>query len=149
MADNQPEAIRNWLARAAVGLVFGVNVYCALVFIFQPERYAPGFEVSGVPGEIIVQGFGILFLMWNATYPPVILNPVGQQTLFGVILVQQLIGVVGETWMWTQLPEGHAALLQTGQRFILFDAAGLLIMGSAYFLLFSRRKVLPHDPEPS
>ncbi|HWQ84677.1 MAG TPA: hypothetical protein VN363_08930, partial [Anaerolineales bacterium] len=85
VGDNKRVAI--WLARTAVGLVFAVNVYCALVFIFQPQNYAGGFELSGTSGEIIVQSFGILFLMWNATYPPVLLHPHTQRTLFGVILV--------------------------------------------------------------
>src|SRR5690606_38201296 len=61
-----------WFARGAVGLVFAINLSCALAFITYPENYAAGFELSGVPGVVVVRAFGILFLMWNATYPPVI-----------------------------------------------------------------------------
>ena len=125
-----------WFARIAVGLVFVLNISCALSFILHPEGYAWSFEVSGVSGKTVVEGLGILFLMWNATYPPVLINPRAQKTLFAVILVQQFIGVVGETWMALTLPAGHVALLQTGERFILFDAGGLVLMGIAFLLLF-------------
>jgi hypothetical protein len=149
MRDKEDSGFAIWFARTAVGLVFFINISCAISFILWPERYAPGFEVSGVPGEIIVQSFGILFLMWNATYPPVILRPSRHQTLFAVILVQQLVGVLGEAWLWINLPAGHTALLQTGLRFIVFDGLGLLIMGAAYLLLFARRAAPPQANEIS
>ncbi len=124
-----------WVARSTIGLVFALNIECALAFILHPYRYVGGFEISGVPSELIVQSFGILFLMWNATYPPVILNPHTQHTLFGIILVQQLIGLMGETWLLLKLPAGHPALYATGLRFIVFDGFGLLIMGLAFLCL--------------
>ena len=124
-----------WLARLVVGTVFFFNVACALAFVAQPDRYAPGFEVSGVPGRVLVRGIGILFLMWNATYPPVLVRPDRNRTLFAVILVQQAIGLTGETWMWATLPAGHAALWTTGLRFIAFDGAGLVGMGLVFWLL--------------
>jgi len=127
--------VATWFARLAVGFVFAVNLNCALAFILQPERYAPGFEISGVPGTVAVQGFGLLFLMWNATYPPVILHPDRNRMLYWVILSQQSIGVIGETWLWLQLPAGHAALAATGLRFILFDGFGLVLMGTALLVL--------------
>lgn len=124
-----------WFARLAVGSVFAVNVACALSFIFRPEYYTAGFELSGIPGKVTVQGYGILFLMWNVTYPAVILRPQAEKTLFLIILVQQAIGCVAETWMWLTLPGAHLALRATGLRFILFDGAGLVWMGVAYILL--------------
>lgn len=121
-----------WLARIAVGIVFAVNVWCALVFIFDPGSYVGGFELNGLPGRIIIQGFGILFLMWNATYPPVIFDPRTQRTLFVIILIQQAIGVIGETWLWLSLPSGHSALAATAFRFIMFDGIGLIAMGFTF-----------------
>jgi len=73
--------------------------------------------------------------MWNATYPLVILRPQAHTTLFLIIICQQAIGVVGETWLWLALPAGHAALAATGLRFIVFDGLGLLLMGLAFGLL--------------
>ena len=64
-----------WLARAAFLLVFAINVQCAASFVLWPDAYAPSFEVAGVPGAAAVQGLGIAFLMWNATYPAVIASP--------------------------------------------------------------------------
>jgi hypothetical protein len=132
-------ALRVWLARAVVASVFVANVSCAIAFIVQPERYAPGFELSGLPGQVLIQALGILFLMWNATYPPVVLRPESNKTLFGVILVQQAIGLAGETWIWLRLPPGHDALWRTGLRFMIFDGLGLALMGAAYGLLWTAR----------
>lgn len=135
MIQDSARAPAVWFARIAVGLVFAGNVACALAFVLQPDSYAAGFEITGVPGKTVVQGIGILFLMWNATYPPVILRPAAQSTLFAVVLVQQAIGVVGEIWLGLSLPAGHAALLDTGLRFLLFDGLGLALMGAAFVLL--------------
>jgi hypothetical protein len=128
-----------WLARAVVGAVFAVNVACALSFLARPEAYAPGFELSGVPGRALVRGLGILFLMWNATYPPVILQPARHRLLFAVVLAQQAIGLAGEAWLWLALPEGHDALRATGLRFIVFDGAGLLALIAGYALSAARK----------
>jgi hypothetical protein len=124
-----------WLARVIVGAVFLMNVSCALAFILHPDQYAPGFEVAGVPGRIYVQGLGILFLMWNATYPLVIFHPISYRALFVVVLIQQAIGLIGETWLWLTVPPGHSPLHATGLRFILFDGIGLIAMAGAYWLL--------------
>jgi hypothetical protein len=131
----QTLSIALWLARLAVGLVFLFNVECALAFIIRPASYSPSFEVSGVPGDVLVRGIGILFLMWNATYPPVLVKPDRNIILFGVILAQQVIGLMGESWMWLTLPEGHSTLRATAQRFVLFDGTGLIAMGLAYWFL--------------
>ncbi len=125
---------RVWTARAILGAVFAVNVGCALSFLARPEAYAPGFELSGTSGQALVRGLGILFLMWNATYPPVILRPAEHRLLFAIILAQQAIGLAGEGWLWLALPDGHEALRATGLRFIVFDGAGLLAMAAAFAL---------------
>jgi len=96
--------------------------------------------VSGVPGRVFVQGLGILFLMWNATYPPVILHPDRQRLLFRIVLAQQLIGLVGEAWVWLSLPAGHEALRAAGFRFIAFDGGGLLALAAAYALSRTRNR---------
>jgi hypothetical protein len=129
-----------WLARIIVGAVFLMNVSCALAFILQPETYSAGFEVAGVPGRIYIQGLGILFLMWNATYPLVIFQPIRYRALFVVVLIQQAIGFAGETWLWLTLPAGHSPLRTTGLRFILFDGIGLIAMAGAYWLLMRQEK---------
>lgn len=129
-----------WFARVALGCVFIANISCAVSFILHPQNYTGSFEINGVSGEIIIQSFGILFLMWNATYPPVLLRPNAQRTLFSIILAQQVIGLVGETWLMLELPAGHPALYATGLRFIVFDGFGLVIMAMAFvYLILSTR----------
>jgi hypothetical protein len=117
-----------WLARLALAVVFFFNVSCALVFIARPEVYAPGFEVSGVAGEALVRGMGVLFLMWNVTYPLTIWHPWRYRWLFLIVIVQQAIGLAGETWMLLTLPPGHTALTATGYRFVAFDGGGFMAM---------------------
>lgn len=124
-----------WFARLVVGVVFGVNVWCALVFVLQPEPYLAGFELQGVAGTAMVRGMGILFLMWNVTYPPVLFDPRKFMALFAVLLVQQCIGVIGETWLWLNLPPGHTNLSAAGWRFIVSDGLGLVGLSIAYAML--------------
>lgn len=114
-------------ARVAVALVFAVNVQCAASFALWPEAFAPG--------------LGVAFLMWNATYPPVIANPRRFRALFAVLLVQQVVGLTGESWILLSLPVGHAALAASIIRFIAFDAAGLMLMAAAlsWLVLADRR----------
>lgn len=127
--------LRAWLARIAVGAVFAVNVQAALAFITDPARYAPGFELAGVAGETAVRGLGVAFLMWNATYPLVIWRPRRYRTLFGVVLAQQTIGVLGESWIRATLPAGHATLASGVERFIVFDTIGLAVMLATFAIL--------------
>ncbi len=127
----------DWIARLAVGAVFIMNIWCAAAFLIAPEDYAPGFGLSGDLGTAVVRGFGILFLMWNASYPPVIWEPRRNGTLFMVVLVQQIIGLVGEAWLVRGLPSAAYALRPAGMRFILFDGAGLALMLAAFLALRS------------
>jgi hypothetical protein len=124
-----------WLARFVVGVVFVLNLSCALAFLLRPNNYATGFELTEVSGRVTVQAMGILFLMWNATYPLVLIHPDRYRALFAVVLAQQAIGVVGELWLLVSLPTGHPTLWATGARFIVFDGAGLLAMGFLFWLL--------------
>lgn len=132
------EAGAAWTSRIAVAAVFSLNVQSALAFILAPDRYTTGFEITGVPGEMLVRSLGVLFLMWNATYPPVIVDPWRFRALFVVVLVQQLIGLSGETWMLLALPHGHDALATTATRFIVFDGTGFVVMALAFAALWRR-----------
>ena len=105
-------------------------------------------------GQAMVRGIGVLFLMWNAPYLPVIWDPEKHWVLGVVVLAQQAIGLIGETWMWLTLPSGHAPLRATGLRFILFDGLGLVLMAVAFgYLTVCRRRtsrmyrtLLPRGP---
>ncbi len=62
------------------------------------------------------------------------------------MLVQQAVGLAGESWLVLSLPPGHAALWATGMRFIVFDGLGLALMLLAYVLL--RRSLTGSGKQP-
>ena len=125
-------------ARIAVAIVFALNVQCALQFVLWPDAFAGAYELSGVAGEAAVRGLGVAFLMWNATYPAVIASPRRFQALYAVALVQQTIGLVGETAILLGLPAGHEVLAASILRFIAFDAGGLALMTAAFVWMLLR-----------
>lgn len=49
--------------RIVVAAVFLINVQCALSFALQPASFAGAYELSGVSGNVAVQGIGVAFLM--------------------------------------------------------------------------------------
>ena len=121
--------IATWAVRLCFAFVFVVNVQCALGFAFAPEVYMGAYELSGVPGRVGIQGIGIAFLMWNCTYPLVIWRPERHRALAGVVLIQQIVGLAGESAIRATLPTGHDLLASSIDLFITFDAVGLLLMG--------------------
>ncbi len=129
-----------WLARLALALVLAWNLQAALAFILAPQAHAPGFELDGVPGRVMVRGLGILFLMWNVPYAAALVHPARHRTAFTCAVVAQGIGLAGETWLLLTLPAGHAALRATGWRFVAFDGAGLLLLAAAWALVWRARR---------
>ncbi len=130
--DKNPGLV--WGARILISGVFIANLTAAVPFTLHPERFMHGFELAGLPGQVAIRSLGILFLMWNATFPPVILYPYRYRMLFSVMLIQQAIGLIGESYMWVTLPAVHANLSATGLRFILFDSIGLAALLIAYLI---------------
>ena len=141
-APATPRGVRAaaWGVRGAFALVFAVNVQCALAFVAQPAAYAPAYELSGAAGTAAVQGIGVAFLMWNATYPAVIAQPRRFRSLAVVVLVQQAIGLVGESCVHAGLPVGHDLLAANIERFIAFDAVGLALMAAAFVWLLAAER---------
>lgn len=125
---------RRWIARALIGLVFAWNVQAALAFIAWPSSFAWAYELGGVPGEAAVRGVGVLFLMWNVPYAPALWHPVRYRLALVLAWTMQLVGLVGETLILVSLPAGHATLGYSVLRFILFDAAGLVLLAIAWWL---------------
>ena len=129
---------RIWLARVLVAIVFVINVQCALQFIIWPDAYTAAYQVEGASAEVMVRTVGICFLMWNATYPPVIAHPERYRVLFGVVIAQQVVGLVGESLLLATLQPGLEALAGSIVRFVAFDAAGLVLLVVALALTRSR-----------
>lgn len=134
---------RIWVARVMVALVFLVNVQCAVQFIAWPESYVAAYQVESASAEAMVRTVGICFLMWNATYPPVIAFPSRYRMLFAVVIAQQAIGLVGESLLLASLGPGLEVLASSIVRFVAFDAAGLVVLAIAFLLSRQSRKVEP------
>lgn len=134
-SKTKPRDLPAIAARIAVALVFALNVQCALQFVLWPASFAGAYELSGVAGEAAVRGLGVAFLMWNATYPAVIASPRRFRSLYVVVIAQQTIGLIGESAILLSLPAGHEILAESIQRFIAFDATGLVIMVAAFVWL--------------
>ena len=135
-----PGEKRVWIARVLVALVFFINVQCAVQFIVWPQAYVAAYQVQGASAEAMVRTVGICFLMWNATYPPVIVRPNKYRVLFGVVVAQQVIGLVGEGLLLASLGEGLAMLASSIGRFVAFDAAGLVLLVIAFALSAARTR---------
>ena len=130
-----------WFSRIAVLFVFIWNIQCAFVFIFTPERYISAYELTGVGGIAAIQGMGVAFLMWNVTYPLVILAPKKHFLLFKIVLIQQLVGLLGESYILLTTASTHLPLKSSLLKFILFDAAGFLLMLIGYIWIAKRIKL--------
>jgi len=122
------------LARAFIGIVILWNVQCAVVFLLWPERFAPGFQLEGAAGEAMVQGMGVLFLMWNVPYAVALWNPVRYRISLYEAVGMQAIGLVGEMLILLSLPPGYELAAQSITRFIFFDGAGLLALLAATWI---------------
>ena len=127
---------RKWLSRILIGIVLFANLQCAVLFLWNPAGYAPGFELSGAIGEAMVRAIGLLFLMWNVPYAVALWNPLKHRVSLYEAIVMQAIGVIGETLLWWKIPAGHPALEATVTRFIAFDAFGLLALLVAAWIVF-------------
>ena len=122
------------LTRILISIVFLVNLQCALVFLIWPEKYAGSFELSGAPGEAMLRGLGVLFLMWNVPYAVALWNPVRFRLALWIAIAMQTIGLVGEVLIALSLPVEHVGIRSTISRFVVFDAAGLLMLSAAAWL---------------
>jgi hypothetical protein len=127
---------RRWIARLLIGLVLAWNVQAALAFLIWPSSFAWAYELSGVPGEAAMRGVAVLFLMWNVPYVPALWHPVRYRLALVLAWTMQLVGLIGESFILVSLPSGHATLGTSVLRFILFDGAGLILLGIAWWLTY-------------
>jgi len=122
------------LARILIGLVFFVNLQCALVFLLWPDKYAGSFELSGVPGEAMLRGLGVLFIMWNIPYAVALWNPIRYRLVLWIAVAMQAVGLLGETLIAISIPVEHIDIRSAIARFVFFDAIGLILLLAAAWL---------------
>lgn len=123
------------IARIFIGVVTFFNLQCAVIFLLFPQRYAPAFEVTGVPGASLVSALGILFLMWNVPYLFALWHPRKYRISLIQAVLMQAVGLLGETILFFNTPTEHLLLRQTAVRFILFDGGGLLLLLAAFLIV--------------
>jgi len=119
---------RIWIARVLIAPVVFFNLQCSLAFLLTPARYAPSFDLIELPGIYMIQGLGLLFLMWNIPYLVALLNP--QKHIISLIesVIMQAIGVTGETILLATVSSDYVMLHASVIRFIVFDASGLILL---------------------
>jgi hypothetical protein len=123
-----------WVGKLLIAVVVFLNLQAAVYFLLRPVDYAAGFELGGVAGNAMIQGTGLLFIMWNIPYLFALVNPLKYRTSLIQAVVMQTIGVAGETILCSLLPAGHQVLTGSVTRFILFDAGDLLLLLIAWAL---------------
>jgi len=131
---SRPATTRLWAGRLLIGTVLLWNVQCAIAFLLMPATYAPGFELSGAAGAAAVRGIGLLFLMWNVPYAVALWHPVRHRTSLYEAVAMQAIGLVGESLILWSLRGAHPVAATGVQRFIAFDATGLMLLLAATWL---------------
>jgi len=126
--------------RLLILIVTAWNLLCAIQFLLYAPDYAPSFDLPfGETGMAVIQSLGILFLMWNIPYIFALLNPTKWFIALISAVLMQFTGLIGEIWIKSQLinPQNMAASIQ---RFILFDAIGLVLLMSAMGLVWRIRR---------
>ena len=130
---------RLWLSRILIGAVLFINIQSAVSFLIQPTKYAPAYELAGIPGDSAIRGFGVLFLMWNIPYIVAFLHPIKYQISLYESILMQSIGLVGESIIALGINQDHIILLNSIIRFVIFDGLGLIALITAALILPKRK----------
>jgi predicted membrane protein len=123
-----------WSARLLIGLVLIINLQSAFVFFWKPATFAPAYELIGVPGQAAIQGFAVLFLMWNIPYLVAWIHPIRFRVSLYEAIAMQSIGLIGESLILWGLPVEHTILRSSITRFIIFDGGGLMALIAAAWI---------------
>jgi hypothetical protein len=129
---------KSWIIRAFIAPVVFFNLQCSYEFILHAERYAPSFDLYEPTGAYLIQGLGLLFLMWNIPYLVALIDPILHVTSLDEAVIMQAIGAVGETLLLLNVPGSYHNLHAAVTRFIFFDGGGLILLIIA---LLVRRKM--------
>jgi hypothetical protein len=123
------------IARILIAVVTFLNLQAAFYFMLSPGDYAPAFELTGPPGSAVIQGMGLLFLMWNIPYLVALINPLRHTVSMIEAMIMQGIGVFGETALLLTLKGEHPQIHASVLRFILFDGSGFVVLSIALVLI--------------
>lgn len=125
-----------WASRVLIAAVTVMNLQAAFQFMLRPGDYAYAYEMTGSAGEAMMQGMGLLFLMWNIPYVFAFIHPLKHFISLIEALIMQFIGVAGETLILLGMPENHPQLEASVRRFIVFDGVGWILLLVALLLAY-------------
>jgi len=137
MKPHRTPTIRIWIARFLIGLVVFFNLESATAFLLHPGTYTTAYQLTGIPGEAAIRGFAILFCMWNIPYLFALWHPLKYRISVWESILMQGTGLLGESWLVSQIPIKYAQLRSSIYRFILFDGAGFLFLFFALCIMLS------------
>jgi hypothetical protein len=144
MKNNLPTESRKdppiiWIIRLLIALVFASNILCAFQFVANPSGYIQQFDLGGEAGIVVIRSLGILFIMWNVPYAIAIYQPYRYSITLIAALLMQLIGLIGETWIYFSI-QNLVNTRSSIMRFMIFDFAGLVLLSVAFAFVFNKRK---------
>jgi hypothetical protein len=125
-----------WICRILIGLVVIDNLQAACLFLFFPDGIALSFDLAGPSGRTAIQSIGILFLMWCVPYIFALVHPIRYRVSHIEACIMQTIGLVGEVFLLLYLPGSMVFTPASLQRFIFFDAGGLILLLLSLWLGF-------------
>lgn len=129
------------IASVLIGIVFFVNLQAGIDFYFHPEYYAYAYELIGLPGNLVISGFGLLFIMWNVPYGFAIINPFKHKISHIQAIIMQLLGCLGESLLIFRIPENqHLILRSSMMRFVIFDSIGLFLLILAFLIVHYKKQ---------
>jgi hypothetical protein len=125
---------KSWIIRALIAPVVFFNLQCSYAFLAHPEGYTAGFDLYEPTGTYMIQGLGILFLMWNIPYLVALIDPLRYSTSLMEAVIMQAIGVLGESLLLTRVPQEYTNLHASVTRFIIFDGGGFAFLLIAWLI---------------
>ncbi|MBN1231652.1 MAG: hypothetical protein JXA19_07320 [Anaerolineales bacterium] len=122
------------IARILILILLVINLQVAFAYFLHPADYTFSFELTGTPGIAVVQGYGVLFIMWNIPAILAILHPQRHRSALIAAILMQVVGLVGELFILVSIPEGYPIARATIHRFVFFDSTGVVLLLFAFFL---------------
>ena len=132
--------VRIRISRLMIAAVMLMNLQAAFLFMLRPGDFSFGFEMTGVAGEAMLQGMGLLFLMWNIPYIFAAIHPTRNFVSLVEAVIMQFVGVAGETLLLMGLQGDHPLIEASVLRFIIFDGAGWVVLIIALLLAINVRR---------
>ncbi len=123
-----------WISRILIIIVLLDNLQASIQFTLTPEKYAPAFDLAGAAGLVATISIGILFLMWCVPYVFAAVHPIRYRISRIEACIMQSVGLIGESILLWNLPSGLEMTPASIQRFVIFDAVGLVLLLAALFL---------------